>query len=455
MRASNFSIVVSSLAYSLASCVVGCRQLLAVVAVCGATLLPSLLHAQPATVDKVVAIVNEDVVLRSEYDERWKQLQQQLQQQLAQQPGQQLPPEDVLRQQVLDALVLENLQLQLAKRVGVRIDDNQLNQAINYYAEQSKQTFEQFTQLLQQQGIYEATREAIRKQYILENFRYNAVNRRIDISKQEIENYIRSEAGTAAIAPEYHIATILIPGSTDPTSRQGQLAQLLYQQIRDGANILQFAASQQISGMQVSGGDLGWRKFEDLPTVFVDIVPKLSAGEIAEPFTSSSGFHIVKLLETRGGADLKQQQYLVRHVLIKPNEIRTEQQAEALARQLYQRIKDGEDFGDIARRNTDDPNSMVSGGDLDWIADGMLPDDFMAKIKEVPLNTVVEPFRVSTGWHIVEVRDQRLQDVTEENKRRQAERILRERKFDNELENWLTEIKDTNYIDIKEENLKD
>jgi peptidyl-prolyl cis-trans isomerase SurA len=411
--------------------------------------LSAPLYAQPAQVDKVLAIVNDDVVLQAEFDKRWAQIKERLANETAP-----LPPEAVLRKQVLDALIIENLQMQLAKRAGVRVDDNQLNQALAGLAQQNNKTFEELTQALQQQGIYEATREAIRQQYILETFQYNQVQRRINITRQEVENYLRSEAGTAAIAPEFHLASILVPGTIESGSRQAQLADLIYQQIHDGADIVQIAAAKQMSGINISGGDLGWRKFEDLPTVFVDVVPNLTAGEVSKPFTSSSGYHIVKLLETRGGADLKQQQYQVRHILIKPNEIRTEQQAEALINTLYQRIQKGEDFAAIARQNTDDPNSMVSGGDLEWVADGMLPDDFMKVVKATPLKTLTKPFRVSTGWHIIEVSDQRIQDVSQENKMNQAERILRERKFANELENWLTEIKDTNYIDIKEENLK-
>jgi peptidyl-prolyl cis-trans isomerase SurA len=408
-------------------------------------LVVSPLHAQPAKLDQVVAIVNEDVVLKSEFDGRWAQVQQQLAS--AQGP---LPPEAELRKQVLDQLILENLQLQLAQRAGVRVDDNQLNNAMGVVAQQNKMSFEQFSELLQQQGLYEATRDAIRKELIIGQFQSGAVNRRINITRQEVENYLRSEAGNAAIAPEYHVAHILIPGADNDT-RAGELAKLLYQQIRDGADIRQLAASRQISGIAVNGGDLGWMKLESLPTVFATVVPTLASGEVSEPFTSPNGYHLVKVMETRGGSELKQDQFHVRHILIKPTEIRTEQQAETLVNALYQRIQNGEDFGDIARQNTDDPNSMVSGGDLNWVSDGMLPPDFMGHVHSTPVGSRSAPFRVATGWHIIEVMEERIEDVTEQNKRYQAEQILRERKFENELQNWLTEIRDTNYIDIKDE----
>jgi peptidyl-prolyl cis-trans isomerase SurA len=413
--------------------------------------LTSTVQAQPAQLDKVLAVVNDGVVLQSEFDDRWTQVQQQLAK--AREQGQAAPPEAELRKQIMDQLVLENLQMQLAQRAGVRIDDNQLNQALAAVAEQNNMNFEQFTQLLQQQGLYEATREAIRKEMIIGQFQNGAVNRRIDITRQEIENYLRSEAGEAAIAPEYHVAHILIPGDPSDT-RKAELAQLLHKQILDGADIRQLVASRQISGIEISGGDLGWKKVEDLPTVFATIVPALDAGEMGMPFTSPNGHHVVKVLETRGGSALKLDQSRVRHILIKPTEIRTEAQAEALANELYQRIVAGEDFADIARQNTDDANSMVSGGNLDWINDGVLPDDFMAVVHATPIGTLTKPFRVATGWHILEVLEHRVEDVTEDNKRFRAEQILRERKFENELQNWLTEIRATNHIKIIEPKTK-
>lgn len=419
----------------------GCGVLAALLLLAGSVAL-----AQPVELDKVLAIVNDDVVLKSEFDARWTQVQQQLAN--AQGP---VPPEAEVRKQLLDQLIMENLQMQLARRAGVRVDDNQINQALAAIAQQNNLNYDQFTKLLQDQGLYQPTREGIRKELILGNFQNGAVNRRINISRQEIENYLRSEAGEAAIAPEFRVAHVLIPGDTSATGRQRELANLIYQQVRDGADIRQLASQREISG--VSGGDLGWLKVENLPTVFADVVPMLKSGEVSEPFTSSSGHHIVKVIETRGGSAMQVQQFRVRHILIKPTEIRTEQQAEALVNDLYRRILAGEDFADIARQNTDDPNSMVSGGDLEWISRGMLPDDFLAKVADAEIGKILPPFRVSTGWHIIEVMDERMQDVTEQNKRYQAEQILRERKFENELQNWLTEIRDTNYIDVKEENL--
>ncbi len=175
----------------------------------------------------------------------------------------------------------------------------------------------------------------------------------------------------------------------------------------------------------------------------------MEIGEITQPFTSNSGFHIVKLVEKRGGVDLQVNQSEVRHILIQPNEIRTPQQTEALIRELHQRILDGEDFGDLARVYTNDPGSMVSGGDLGWMTEGQLPPTFEETVRELAIGELSQPFLNGDSWHIAQILDRRVEDLTEENTRFQAEQILRERKYDNELENWLTEIRDTAYINIR------
>ncbi len=402
--------------------------------------------AQPMAMDKVVAIVDEDVVLKSEFDTRWAQVEEQI----AKATGP-VPPLADLRKQVLDQIIVEHLQLQMAERAGVRVDDNQLNQALTTIAQQNNLTFEQFSQLLQEQGLYDVTRESMRKEIIIGQYQNGAVNRRIEISKQEIENYLRSETGITDIAPEYHVAHILIPNNGQATTdRQGELANLLYAELIKGASITQMAEARQISGMEVSGADLGWNKIETLPSIFAEVVPTLEAGTVSQPFTSPNGYHIVQVLETRGGSVLKMNQSQVRHILIKPNEIRTEAQSEALIKELYQRILNGEDFGDIARQNTNDANSIVSGGNLGWVYKSMVPDDFMAVVDATPIGEMSAPFRATTGWHIVEVLDRRVEDMTNENQQFQAEKLLRQRKFENELENWLAEIRDTSYIDIKE-----
>jgi len=408
--------------------------------------LPGMTLAQEQiSLDKIIAIVDDDVLLKSEFDMRWAQIQAQLD--ALQGPR---PDESVLRKQLLDQLIIENLQMQMATRAGVRVDDNQLNQAINTIAQQNNMDFQQFQQVLEQQGVYLQTREQLRKDIILQQFQTGSVNNRIDITRQEVENYLRSQAGQADIAPEYRIAHILIENADGPQqSRRDELAQFLHQQLENGTEILQFINAGEVSGIPVGGGDLGFRKAEALPSMFREVVPGMTLGEISEPFTSSSGWHILQVKDIRGGASLEIEQYHVRHILIQPNEIRTESQAEDLINEIYQRILDGEDFGDIARQLTDDESSIVAGGDLDWITFGQFPPEFLAVVQSLEVGEMSEPVRLESGWHIMELLETRIEDMTDENMRFQAQQILRQRKFENELENWLTELRDTAYVDIK------
>jgi peptidyl-prolyl cis-trans isomerase SurA len=413
-------------------------------------LLLAIYPAQAQLSDRVIAIVDDDVILKSEFDARMATVREQV-------TNGSIPRNisiDELESQVLEQLIMENLQIQLAIRSGIRVDDNSLNQTLNAIAQQNNMSFEEFRAALNETGPgqYQIFREQVRQDMMINNFQNGSINQRITITRQEIENYLRSEAAQADISPEYRVQHVLVPVDI-PAQRaqQEELANLIYQQLQDGADILEIAASRQILGLPVSGGDLaGWRKVEALPTMFRPVVPSMEVGEVTEPFTSDSGFHIVKLAERRGGVDLQVNQNQLRHILIRPNEIRTEEQTEELIYELYQRILDGEDFADLARVYTDDPGSMVSGGDLDWMTEGQLPPIFESVVSELEVGELSEPFQNEDGgWHITQLLDRRVEDVTEENARFQAEQILRQRKYDNELENWLTEIRDTAYVDIK------
>jgi len=410
-------------------------------------LLLTGLPIQAQLTDKVIAIVDDDVILRSELDARMEGVRAQI----ANGANPRGIPPDELEIQVLEQLIMQNLQSQLAIRSGIRIDDNSLNQTLTAIAQQNNMSFDEFRVVLNQDGQYQEFREQVRQDMMLNNLENGSINQRITITRQEIENYLRSEAAQAEISPEFRVQHILVPvDNPAQNALQEELADLIYQQLQDGADILELAASRQILGLPVGGGDLaGWRKIEALPTIFRPVVPDMEIGEVTQPFTSNSGFHIVKLVEKRGGVNLQVNQSEVRHILIQLNEIRTPQQSEALIYELHQRIIDGEDFGDLARVYTNDPGSMVSGGDLGWMTEGQLPPAFEEAVRELAIGELSQPFLNGESWHIAQLLDRRVEDVTEENARFQAEQILRERKYDNELENWLTEIRDTAYINIR------
>ena len=409
--------------------------------------LPTLALGQVQSLDSIAALVEDEVILNSEIEERLSNALMQIQQQGTPAPNEAQMAQ--LREQVIEQLVLESIQIQYATRAGIRIDDNTLNDYITEIAGDNGLSFDELRRELESSGSYELYRENLRSQIIISEFERRAVNQRIDITRQEIENYLRSEAGEATILPEFHLANILIEATgTTEDARRRELADFLYQRIQDGDSIPAILAEGQVLGIRLSGSDMGWRKIEEVPSIFRDVVIEMSAGEVHEPIENSSGFHLVQVLETRGGASLTVPQSHVRHILIAPNEIRTEEQAVALINELYDRIWNGEDFGDIARQNTDDIATIVAGGDLDWISPGQLPPEFEAVVNELTVGEISPPFKGELGWHIAQVLERREQDMTEENKRFQAEQVLRGRKYDLEHQNWIAELRDTSYVQV-------
>lgn len=412
--------------------------------------------AQRQVLDKVVAIVDEGVVLQSELEARMAQVREQ-----AAAAGQALPPADALRTQIIETLVVENLQTQLAERMGIRYDDDTINEVIGSIAEQNNMTFDEYVTVLEGQNDYLNTRNQIRKELTLRDLQRGMVNRRINITDQEIENFLNSEMGRVTMAPDYLVdQTLIVVGeddSVDLIQAKEQFAQQMLEAIQGGTDFTQAraiaqrgAAATPPTAYQATGGELGWRKADALPTLFVDLVPTMKAGEIRGPIRSPSGFHLVLLKEVRGDIATMVNQTRARHILITPNEIRTEEQAEALINSLYERINKGEDFAQIAREMSDDSASVVAGGDMGWANEGGMPPDFEAVIKDMEIAKVSEPFRTSFGWHIAEVLERREQDMSVEFSRQQAENTLRSRKFEIELQNWLVEIREKAYVKIIE-----
>lgn len=422
--------------------------------VCIGSLYAPAASAQRQTLDKVVAIVDEGVVLRSELDARLEQVRSQI---LA--SGQPMPPGAELREQIIESLVVENLQIQLAERMGIRYDDDTVNSVMQTLAEQNNLSFEDYIATLEAADQYTNTREQIRKELSLRDLQRGIVNRRINITDQEIENFLNSEMGRVTMAPDYLVDQTLIPvGEDDPADlirAKEDFANQMLAAIQDGTD---FATARQIAqrgatanpptAFPATGGELGWRKADALPTLFVDIVPTMKAGEVRGPVRSPSGFHLIKLNEVRGDIVSMVNQTRARHILITPNEIRTEEQAKALIDTLHRRILNGESFADIARQNSDDSASVVAGGDMGWANEGGMPPEFEAVISEMAIGEVSEPFRTSFGWHIAEVMERREQDMSRQFSRQQAENTLRNRKFEVELQNWLIEIREAAYVKI-------
>lgn len=409
-------------------------------------------NAQPQVLDKIIAVVDDGVVLQSEYEERVLEVQAR-----AAQMNMALPPPDALREQVMESLIIENLQLQLAERVGIRFDDDTLNRVLTDLAGSSNMSFEQYVSALQAQGVYTQTRERIRRELAVNEVQRGMVNRRITITDQEIDNYLSSEAGRMAMSPDYLVDQILIPvpESDSEAVRQAKqaFARELFDRLNAGADFAQVRMEAQQAamanpprGFQVTGGELGWRKADQLPSLFVDIVPALTVGQVNEPIRSANGFHLIRLSDVRGDSTRLVKQTEARHILIAPSEIRTEDQARRLAESVHQRIVGGEDFAVLARQFSDDTMSVVAGGDLGWVSDGGMPPEFEEQVRSMEVGQLSAPFRTSFGWHVAEVTGRREQDLSRDYQRQQAENALRQRKFEIELENWMLEIRDEAYV---------
>jgi len=366
----------------------------------------------------------------------------------------QLPPADQLREQIMENLIIENLQLQLADRVGIRFDDDTLNRVMTDMAQQNNMSFDQYINALESQGAYLTTRERIRRELAVNEVQRGMVNRRINITDQEIENYLNSESGREAMAPDYLVDQILMPvlaTDSDEIARAKEAFVMdLLQRTRNGEDFadVRMQAQRSAQGFAVSGGELGWRKTDQLPTLFAEIVVDMTPGEVSDPVRSSNGFHLIKLTDVRGDSNRLVKQTEARHVLIAPNEIRTEDQARRLAQEVYERISGGEAFNVVARQLSDDTQSVVAGGDLGWVSDGGMPPEFEAVVRDLGVDELSEPFRTSFGWHVAEVTGRREQDLSREYRRQQAENALRNRKFEVELENWMLEIRDEAYVKL-------
>lgn len=403
--------------------------------------------ADTVPLDRVAIVVDDGIIMESEIQERILTAQFNLKNR-----GATMPPDDILRQEIINLMVLESIQLQMAERAGVRISDAALNNAIADIAARSNMTIEQFREALQSQGMsYAAMREQIRVQMITQRVQRGNVAQKVFVSEDEITGFLASEEGQAMTAPELHLDHLLLVvpanASPDTVSQAETLARQLLAESRD-TPLASLAARTHLP-LTVRHDDLGWRKPQDIPSLFADTLSGLHVGETAGPFRSDSGFHLVKLLERRGIDHHMVQQTRARHILIKPSEIRSEEQSQAFAGKLRERILNGESFETLARQHSEDIGSAMEGGDLGWANPGQFVPEFTNAMDSTPVNGISMPFRSEYGWHILQVMERREKDLGNEIQRNMARQQLFERKYEDELSAWLVKIRDEAYVDIK------
>lgn len=406
------------------------------------------MHTQAQQLDRIVAVVNDDIIMKSELDLRTQLITEQIQAQ-----GVQIPPRDVLRQQVLDRLILDSLQLQIAEVQGLRISDRQLNETLETIAAQNGLTLPEFREALIAEGQdYAQAREQIRRELLVSQVQQSNVNRRIQVSEQEIRNFLNSDAAQQRQA-EFLLSNILIalPSQASPDVIQNaeRKVQEIYDTLIAGAEFADTAVSVSNAPNALNGGDLGWRNQNELPETLAAAIANLQPGEISRPIRTPGGFHILQVRDRRGGEVTLVEQTLVSHILLTPNEIRSEQQTRNLAYDLATRIRDGQPFENLARRYSDDPGSGSQGGNLSWTQEGQMVPEFEQVMGRTPVGEISEPFESRFGWHIVWVRDRRTQDMSSEMMESMARNTISQRKYNEELDNWLRELRSQAYVEIR------
>jgi len=415
----------------------------------GALMLSSTAHAAVQTLDKIVAIVDNDVVMQSQLDQRVHEVQQTIAKR-----GGAVPPSSVLDQQVLERLIVENLQLQIGERSGIRITDEELNQAIGTIAQRNNMSLEQFRAALAHDGLsFNDAREQVRREMIISRVRQRRVAERIQVSEQEVKNFLASDLGKMQLSEEFRLANILVPTpeSASSTAIQAAARQAgeIYQQLKQGADFAQLAIARSASETALEGGEMGWRKAAQLPPPFDRMLSSMAVGDVTEPVRTPGGFIILKLQEKRGGETQLRDEVHVRHILIKPSEIRSEAETKVLAQRLYDRIQAGEDFAELAKSYSEDPGSALNGGDLNWVDPNALVPEFREVMAHAQQGVVSKPFQTQYGWHVLEVLGRRATDSTAQAREQQAMTVLRNRKYDEELQTWLRQIRDEAYVEIK------
>ena len=406
--------------------------------------------AWAAPLDRIIAVVNDEVILESELVEMQQTVRQQLRQRQSS-----IPPSDVLRKQVLERLIVQRLQLQRAQEVGVRVGDDALNAALRQIANNNDMNLRQFRDVLEEDGYqFSRFRETIREEMIITRLRKSQVEDRVVVSDREVDNFLATQTVQAGNEVEYHLQHILIsmPEAAAPEEVQEAREKLdtIQSLLAEGGEFGEVAAGYSDGQNALDGGELGWRKQGELPSLFADVVPRLTVGEVSEPLRSGSGFHLVRLKDKKSAELHLVKQTKASHILIKPNEVVSDEEAQKRLNQLRQRIENGENFAELARAHSEDTGSAIEGGSLGWGSPGVMVPEFQEKMDELAIGELSEVFKSRFGWHLIMVDDRREENMAEEFKRNKAREQIRQRKIDEEMESWLRAMRDEAYVEYRE-----
>lgn len=429
---------------------------LAVAALTALSAMPAWTQSPPASarrvleIDRIIAVVNEDVITRLDLNEHVKMATDALRRQ-----GTPLPPSEVLEKQVLERMIAQKTQLQFAKEVGLRIDDATLDKTIARIAQENKLTIPQLRAALEKDAVsFQKFRDELRNEITIARLREREVDSKIVVSEAEIDAFLQARQDTLQRNDEYNLGHILVrvPEQASPEQikqRQARAEEALAQ-IKQGADFGQVAATFSDAPEGLKGGLLGWREASRLPTLFLEAVKGMRVGDVSPILRSPNGFHILKLVDQRGAAPVIVQQTHARHILIRTNEVVSETEARNRLLQLRERIVNGESFADLARLQSQDA-SASKGGDLGWISPGDTVPEFERAMNQLQVNQVSEPIKTEFGWHLIQVLGRRDEDMSKERLRLAARQALRARKSDEAYQEWLRQLRDKAYVEYRNE----
>jgi peptidyl-prolyl cis-trans isomerase SurA len=410
-------------------------------------------NAYAEVLDKIVAVVEDDVILEGELQHEIATIVQRIQA-----SNTAMPPDYVLKKQVLEKMIIERLQRQLAERVGIKLSEEMLTNSATDIAQRNNMTLEQFKQELQKQGMsYQSFLENMRNEIVINQLRGKEIGERIKVTDREVEHFIETEDKAGEGIGQYHLGHILIAvkegASTALIQKAKNKADELVKVLRSGQDFTKTAMSDSEDSNALKGGDLGWRSKSDVPTLFVDVVSKMAEGDVSDPIRSPSGFHIIKMLEAKGVGTHMVIKSKVRHILIKTNELIDDAEAQKRLLALKQRMADGDDFAVLARAHSDDKGSALKGGLLDWVGPEDLVKPFQQAMDKLAINEVSEPVQTQFGWHLIQVLERENKDDTSDFKKNQIRDIIRKRKIEEETELWLRRLRDEASVEIYQDRL--
>lgn len=423
------------------------RGLLALVFLACLPVLATAAERQP--LDRVVAVVDEGVVLQSELEARIQQIRSRMSAQ-----GTRLPPDAVLRQRVLDQLILEEIQIQRARQMGMRVGDSELNDAMRRVASNNGfNSLEAFEEALASEGLsFQQAREQIRREMLVSRVQQQSVGRRVRVTEREVDNFLSSAEARERSGIEHLLGHILIEvnnfNDEDEVEAAREKAESIRKEVEEGKDFRELAVAESDGRNALDGGELGWRSGQELPSLVAGEIPQLDVKEPSRVLKSGSGFHVVTPLDRRGDENEEVEQRKVQHILVNAED-RSESEAESLIRELQSELEDGADFMELAREHSDDPGTGSEGGDLGWVSPGEMVPEFEETMMETGVGETSSPFRSQFGWHILRVEDKRVREQSDEIRRKEAQRALQQRQYELELQNWLRQIREEAYVEVK------